>query len=125
LPIPQWKWEDITIDFVIGLPKTTRQKDIVWVIVDRITKSAHFIPINEKDSLEKLSKIYMKEIVRLHGVPNSIVSDRDPKFTSKFWRQLQQRYGTTLKFSTTAHPQTGGQFERVIQILENMCLRFW
>jgi hypothetical protein len=104
----------------MGLPRTTRQKDTIWVVVDKLTKSAHFILISEKDSLERLGKIYMEEIVRLHGVPTSIVSDRDPRFTSKFWGKMQELYGTTLKFSTTAHPQTDGQLERVIQILEDM-----
>jgi hypothetical protein len=120
LPIPQWKWEGITMDFVISLPKTTRQKNTIWVIIDKLTKSAHFISISEKDDLEQLSKIYMEEIVRLHGVPASIVSNRDPRFTSKFWDRIQKLYGTTLKFSTAAHPQTDGQSKWVIQILEDM-----
>jgi hypothetical protein len=108
------------MDFVIGLPRTVGKKYIIWVIVDRLTKSAHFILIYEKDSLEKLSKIYVEEIVRLHEMPASIVSDRDPRFTSRFWERMQKQFGTTLKFSTVAHPQTDGQSERVIQILENM-----
>jgi hypothetical protein len=97
LLVPKWKWEDIIMDFVTGLPRTTGQKDTLWVITDRLTKSAHFIPINEKDPLEKLSKIYIEEIVRLHGVPTSIVSDRDPRFTSRFWGRMQKQYVTTLK----------------------------
>jgi hypothetical protein len=105
---PQWKWEDIIMDFVIGLPRTTRQKDTIWVVVDRLIKSTHFISISEKDSLKKLSKIYIEEIVRLHGVPTSIVSDRDLRFTSKFLDRMQKLYGTTLKFSTTSHPQIDG-----------------
>jgi hypothetical protein len=120
LPIPQCKWEDITMDLITGLPKTTGQKDTIWMIVDRLTKSAYFIPINEKDPLEKLSKIYMEEIVRLHGVPASIVSDRDSRFTSKFWVRIQKQYKTTLKISTAAHPQIDGQSEQVIQNLEDM-----
>jgi hypothetical protein len=80
------------MDFVIGLLRTNGQKNTIWVIVDRLTKSAHFIPINEKDPLEKLSKIYMEEIVRLHGVLAGIVSDRDPRFTSKFWDRMQKMY---------------------------------
>jgi hypothetical protein len=78
------------MDFVIGLSRTTGQKDTIWVIVDRLTKSAHFILINEKDLLETLNKIYMEEIVRLHGVLASIISDRDPRFTSKFWVRMQK-----------------------------------
>jgi hypothetical protein len=104
--VPEWKWEDSTTDFVTDLPWTTGQKDAIWVIVDRLTKSAHFISISEKDSLEKLSKIYMKEIVRLHGVPAGIVSDRDPWFISRFQERMRQQFGTILKFSTTAHPKT-------------------
>jgi hypothetical protein len=82
--------------------------------------SAHFIPISEKDPLEKLSKIYMEEIIRLHGVPASIVFDRDPRFTLRFWERMQRQMGTTLKFSIAAHLQTDGQSERVIQNLEDM-----
>jgi hypothetical protein len=88
LPIPQWKWEDITMDFITGLPRTTGQKDSISLIMDRLTKSAHFIPNSEKDSLEKLGKIYIEEIVRLYGVPTSIAFDRDPRFTSKFWGRI-------------------------------------
>jgi hypothetical protein len=108
LPIPHWKWEDITMDFVTGQPKMIGQKDAIWVVVDRLTTSVHFIPISEKDSLEKLSKIYMEEIIRIYGVLTSIVSDQDPRFTSKFWDRMQKLYGTTLKLSTVAHPQVHG-----------------
>ena len=120
LPIPVWKWEKITMDFVTGLPRTQRQHDAIWVIVDRLTKSAHFLPINVEDSLEKLAQLYVDEIVRLHGVPISIVSDRDPRFTSRFWPSLQAALGTHLHFSTAFHPQTDGQSERTIQTLEDM-----
>ena len=85
LPIAQWKWDHMTIDFVTRLPRTLRNKDSVWVIVDRLTKSAHFLAIRITDSIHALSKLYVKEIVRLHRVPLSIVSDRDPRFTSQFW----------------------------------------
>ena len=120
LPIPVWKWEKITIDFVTGLPRTQRQHDAIWVIVDRLTKSAYFLPINVEDSLEKLAQLYVDEILRLHGVPVSIVSDRDPRFTSRFWPSLQAALGTRLHFSTAFHPQTDGQSERTIQTLEDM-----
>jgi hypothetical protein len=90
------------------------------VIVDRLTKAAHFIPTKVKYSLEKLTELYLQEIVRLHGVPESIVSDRDPCFTSRFWRSLQQAMGTKLQFSTAYHPQIDGQSERTIQTLEDM-----
>ena len=106
LPIPVWKWENITMDFVTGLPRTERQHDAIWVIVDRLTKSAHFLPVNVEDSLEKLAQLYVDEIVRLHGVPVSIVSDRDPRFSSRFLPSLQTALDTRLHFSTAFHPQT-------------------
>ncbi|KAG8490982.1 hypothetical protein CXB51_014123 [Gossypium anomalum] len=118
--IPLWKWERVTMDFVSGLPFTPLKKDSIWVIVDRLTKSAHFIPVRTDFSLQKLAKLYMAEIVRLHGVPVSIISDRDPRFTSRFWQKLHEALGTRLNFSTAFHPQTDGQSERVIQILEDM-----
>ncbi|KAK8976607.1 hypothetical protein V6N11_057207 [Hibiscus sabdariffa] len=120
IKIPEWKWERITMDFVTGLPLTPSKKDSVWVIVDRLTKSAHFIPVRTNYPVDKLAKLYISEIVRLHGVPLSIISDRDPKFTSRFWQALHDALGTRLNFSTAFHPQTDGQSERVIQILEDM-----
>ncbi|KAL2232344.1 UNVERIFIED_CONTAM: Transposon Tf2-11 polyprotein [Sesamum indicum] len=120
LTIPEWKWEKITMDFFIGLPRTFRRHDAIWVIVDRLTKSAHFLPIYQNDSLDKLAELYVSEIVRLHGIPTSIVSDRDPRFTSHFWGSLQTALGTKLHFSTAFHPQTDGQSERTIQTLEDM-----
>src|SRR6266496_1898256 len=90
LRIPVWKWENITMDFVYGLPVTLKKNDAVWVIVDRLTKSAHFLPFRWGSTLENLAKRYVNDIVRLHGVPLSIVSDRDPRFTSRFWGSLQQ-----------------------------------
>ena len=118
--IPEWKWDRITMDFVVGLPLTGRKHDSVWVIVDKLTKSAHFLPVRTDYSLDKLAELYIKEIVRLHGIPISIISDRDPRFTSRFWGKLQEAMGTRLNFSTAFHPQTDGQSERVIQILEDM-----
>ena len=84
LSVPEWKWDCITMDFIVSLPKTLENHDSIWVIVDRLTKAAHFIPINIRYSLEKLTQLYIREVVRLHGIPSSIVSDRDPRFTSKF-----------------------------------------
>ena len=89
-------------------------------MVDRLTKSAHFIPVRTDYSLNKLAELYIAEIVRLHGVPMSIISDRDPRFTSRFWKKLQEALVTKLNFSTAFHPQTDGQSERVIQVLEDM-----
>ncbi|GJV66322.1 putative reverse transcriptase domain-containing protein [Tanacetum coccineum] len=87
--IPMWKWERITMDFVTKLPKTSIGHDTIWVIVDRLTKSAHFIPTRATDSMETLTRLYIKEIVSRHGVPISIISDRDSHFTSRFWQSLQ------------------------------------
>ena len=120
LPIPQWKWERITMDFVVGLPRCRNGHDTIWVIIDRLTKSAHFLPVRNSDSLDKLAQLYVREIIRLHGTPVSIVSDRDPRFTSRFWPSLQNALGTKLHFSTAFHPQTDGQSERTIQTLEDM-----
>ena len=105
---------------MVGLPLTKGKYDAIWVIVDRFMKSAHFIPINERYSLEKLANLYMKEIVSRHGVPVSIVPDRDPRFTSRFWKSFQECLGTKLNMSTAYHPQTDGQSERTIQTLEDM-----
>ncbi|KAJ9551511.1 hypothetical protein OSB04_015556 [Centaurea solstitialis] len=120
LEIPQWKWDHITMDFVTKLPRTPKGFDAIWVIVDRLTKSAHFLPINETYSLDKLARIYVNEIVTRHGILLSIVSDRDSRFTSSFWRSFQRVMGSELKFSTAYHPQTDGQSERTIQTLEEM-----
>ena len=118
--IPEWKWEGISMDFVTKLPKTSDGLDTIWVIVDRLTKSAHFLPIKESYKMERLTRIYIREIVRLHGVPMSIISDRDSRFTSRFWQSLQKALGTHLDMSTAYHPQTDGQSERTIQTLEDM-----
>ena len=108
------------MDFVSGFPPTQQKQDSVWVIVDRLTKSAHFIPVRIDYSMDRLIELYVDEIVRLHGVPLSIVSDRDSRFTSRFWKELQSSLGTRLNFSTAFHPQTDGQSERLIQVLEDM-----
>ncbi|PWA91039.1 reverse transcriptase domain-containing protein [Artemisia annua] len=118
--IPEWKWERITMDFITKLPKTSSGYDTIWVIVDRLTKSAHFLPMRENDNMDKLSRLYVKEIVARHGVPVSIISDRDSRFTSSFWRSLQDALGTDLDMSTAYHPQTDGQSERTIETLEDM-----
>ena len=120
LPIPEWKWENITMDFVTGLPRTSAGYDSIWVIVDRMTKSAHFLPMKTTFSIAKYARVYIERIVSLHGIPVSIVSDRGPQFTSRFWRKLQEELGTRLDFSTAFHPQTDGQSERTIQTLEDM-----
>ena len=109
LEVPEWKWDSISMDFVTGLPNTSRGHDSIWVIVDRLTKSAHFIPINISFPVSKLAEIYTSVIVKLHGVPLCIVSDRDPRFTSDFWKSLQEALGSKLRLSSAYHPQTDGQ----------------
>ena len=120
LPIPYWKWEKITMDFMVGLPRCQNGYDTIWVIVDRLTKSAHFLPMKNSDSVVKLAELYVKEIVRLHGTLISKVSDKDPRFTFRFWPSLQTALSTRLHFSTDFHPQTDSQSERTIQTLEDM-----
>ncbi|KAJ9556981.1 hypothetical protein OSB04_011595 [Centaurea solstitialis] len=118
--IPEWKWERISMDFVTKLPKTKKGHDSIWVIVDRLTKSAHFLPIKESFSIDRLAQLYVDEIVMRHGFPISIISDRDSRFTSRFWQSLQAALGTSVDLSTAYHPQTDGQTERTIQTLEDM-----
>ncbi|GJU11920.1 putative reverse transcriptase domain-containing protein [Tanacetum coccineum] len=118
--IPEWKWDNITMDFVTKLPKSSQGYDTIWVIVDRLTKSAIFMPMREVDPLDKLARMYLKEVVTKHGIPVSIICDRDPRFASNFWRSLQKALGTSLDMSTAYHPQTDGQSERTIQTLEDM-----
>ncbi|GJT33105.1 putative reverse transcriptase domain-containing protein [Tanacetum coccineum] len=118
--IPQWKWEKITMDLVTKLPKTSTGQDTIWVIVDRLTKFAHFLPMKETNLMEKLTRQYLKEVVLRHGVPVSIISDRDSRFTSHFWQSLPEALGTQLDMSMTYHPQTNGQSERTIRTLEDM-----
>ncbi|GJR12586.1 putative reverse transcriptase domain-containing protein [Tanacetum coccineum] len=118
--IPVWKWEGIAMDFVTKLPRTSSGHDTIWVIVDRLTKSAHFLPMREDYKMERLVRLYLNEIVARHGVPISIISDRDSRFTSRFWKSMQEALGTCLDMSTAYHPQTDGQSERTIQTLEDM-----
>jgi hypothetical protein len=128
LEIPEWKWEHITMDFVVGLPCSPRGRDAIWVVVDRLTKSAHFIPMKTTNSASELVPLYMKEVIRLHGVPMSIVSYRDSKFVSKFWESLHIALGTKLSLSVAFHPHTDGKSERTIQTLEDMlcaCVLSW
>ncbi|WVZ59022.1 hypothetical protein U9M48_009232 [Paspalum notatum var. saurae] len=120
LPIPTWKWDEVGMDFVTGLPKTKKGNDAIWVIVDRLTKTAHFIPVKTTYGGAKLAQLYIENVVRLHGVPSRIVSDRGTQFISKFWKSLHEALGTNLDFSSVYHPQTDGQTERVNQVMEDM-----
>jgi hypothetical protein len=108
------------MDFVTGLPRGKKGNDAIWVVVDRLTKSALFLPMKMTDSMDKLVKLYVNEVIRLHGVPVSIISDRDPRFTSRLWPSLQQAMRTKLNMSTAFHPQMDGQSERTIQTLEDL-----
>ncbi|GJS46508.1 putative reverse transcriptase domain-containing protein [Tanacetum coccineum] len=118
--VPIWKCEGIAMDFVTKLPRTSSRHDTIWVIVDRLTKSAHFLPMREDYKMERLARLYLNEIVARHGVPISIISDRDSRFTSRFWQSMQEALGTRLDMSTAYHPQTDGQSEHTIQTLEDM-----
>ncbi|KAL0549472.1 hypothetical protein IC582_013955 [Cucumis melo] len=120
LSVPDWKWESVSMDFITGLPKTLKSYTVIWFVVDRLTKSAHFVPRKSTYTASKWGQLYMTEIVRLHGVPVSIVSDRDAPFTSKILKGLQLALGTRLDFSTVFHPLTNGQTERLNQVLEDM-----
>ncbi|GJZ77428.1 putative reverse transcriptase domain-containing protein [Tanacetum coccineum] len=118
--IPEWKWDNITMDFITKLPKSLQGFDTIWVIVDRFTKSAHFLPIRENDPLDKLARLYLNRIVERHGISVSIICDRDGSFTSNFWRSFQKALGTEISMSTAYHLEIDGQSERTIQTLEDM-----
>jgi transposase InsO family protein len=112
LKIPEWKWEEISMDFIVALAHTQSGYDSIWVIVDCLTKVAHFILVKTTYTSAKFTELYMARIVCLLGVPKRIVSDRGPQFTSKFWEKLHESLDTRLNFSSAYHPQTDGQTER-------------
>jgi hypothetical protein len=118
--VPEWKWKEIAMDFIVGLLRTQSGYDSIWVIIDRLTKVAHFIPIKTTYSRLQLVELYMSRIVSLHGVLKKIVSDRGTQLTSKFWERLHETLDTQLRFNSAYHPQTDGQTERFNQILEDM-----
>jgi transposase InsO family protein len=118
--VSEWKYEEIAIDFIVGLPRTQLRYVYIWVIVDRLTKVADFIPIKITYSRSQLAEFYMLKIVYLHGVSNKIVSDRGTQFTLTFWERLHETLDTQLCFSFAYHPQTDGQTKSVNQILEDM-----
>nr|GFB27985.1 reverse transcriptase domain-containing protein [Tanacetum cinerariifolium] len=117
--IPVWKWDNITMDFITKLPKSSQGFDTIWVIVDRLTKSDHFLPIKENDPMDKLARLYDRIVTR-HGTPVLIICDRDGRFTSNFWKTFQKALGTNLDMSTAYHPETDGQSKSTIQTLEDM-----
>ncbi|GJS44138.1 putative reverse transcriptase domain-containing protein [Tanacetum coccineum] len=118
--IPEWKLDNISMDFITKLPRSKSGHDTIWVIVDRLTNSAYFLAAHEDYNMDKLARLYIDEIVARHGVPVSIISDRDGRFTSRFWQTLQNALGTRLDMSTAYHPRTDGQSKRIIQTLEDM-----
>nr|GEY91383.1 reverse transcriptase domain-containing protein [Tanacetum cinerariifolium] len=118
--IPEWKWDNIMIDFITKLPKSSQGFDTIWVILDRLTKSAHFLPIKENDPLDKLARLYLNRIVARHGIPVSIICDPDGRFTSNFWKSFQKDLGIELSMSIAYHPKTNGQSERTIQTLKDI-----
>eukprot|EP00253_Pinus_taeda_P002532 PITA_02532 len=120
LPIPEWKWEIISMDFITGLPRTTKNNDSIMVVVDKLSKAAHFIPVQSTYRAAQIAHVFMQNVFRLHGLPKTIISDRDVKFTSVFWKTLFAELGTQLNFSTAYHPQTDGQTEQVNQVVEDM-----
>jgi hypothetical protein len=120
LKVPEWKWEEIGMDFIVGLPRTPAGYDSIWFIVDRLTKVAHFISVKTTHSGARLAELYMSRIVWLHGVPKRIVCDRGTQFTSRFWEKLHESMDTKLYFSLAYHSQTDGQTKRTNQILEDM-----
>eukprot|EP00253_Pinus_taeda_P030277 PITA_30277 len=120
LPIPEWKWEIISMDFITGLPKTKRNNDSIMVVVDKLSKVAQFIPVQSTYKVVEIAHIFMQNVFKLHGLPKTIISNRNVKFTSAFRRTLFADLGTQLNFSTAYHPKTEGQTERVNQVVEDM-----
>jgi hypothetical protein len=120
LSIPEWKWEDIYVDFIMGLRRTSHGHDSIGVIVDRLMKSTHFIPVGTRYRVRQYAKIYISHIIRYHGIPKTIISDRGSIFVAHFWEQLHYYLGTHLICISAYHPQTDGPTERVSQIIEDM-----
>jgi hypothetical protein len=118
--IPESKWEVISMDFIMGLPLTARRHDSIFVVVDTLMKSAHFIHVRTMYQAHEIARLFINEIVILHGVPKSIISDRGSAFTGRFWASFLEALGTQLNFSTVYHPKTDGQTERMNQNLEDM-----
>ncbi|KAL8440674.1 hypothetical protein Emag_007832 [Eimeria magna] len=124
LSIPAKRWDSISMDFVTGLPVSNKGNDAVMVVVDRLSKMAHFIPLPVSSTAADIAAIFIREIVRLHGIPNSIVTDRDARFLSQFWQNFTANFEISRCLSTAFHPQTDGQTERTNQTMERMLRSF-
>src|SRR4051812_43364056 len=120
LPIPEWKWDKVSMDFITVFPRTQKGNDAIFVVIDRLSKVAHFLPVRESINASQLAELYVSRIVSIHGVPLEINSDGGSLFTSRLWESFQNAMGTHLSFSTAYHPQSSGQVERVNQIHEDM-----
>ena len=107
--IPMTKWEIISMDFIVGLPLTQQKHNAILVVVDRLTKNTHFIPVRDTYEVADVARVFINEIIKFHGIPKKIISDRDPQFTSRFWNCMQSALGIQLNLSTTYHPETDGQ----------------
>jgi len=120
LSVLEWKWEEVSMDFITSQLTTQKGNDSIWVIIDRLTKSAHFIPVKTRYRPPKYADFYLAEIVKLHGIPKTIISDRGPQFTAHFWERMHKSLGTSLIRSTAYHPQTSRQTEELNQVREDM-----
>ncbi|GJP33995.1 hypothetical protein CLOM_g18479 [Closterium sp. NIES-68] len=120
LPVPEQPWQVVSLDFITGLPPTTSSHDAILVVIDKFSKMGHFIPTHTTARTEETAQLFVRHIISQHGIPTTLISDRDPKFTSKFWKELMSLLGTKLAMSSAYHPQTDGQTERLNQIVEQL-----
>ncbi|CAI7805937.1 unnamed protein product [Closterium sp. NIES-54] len=120
LPVPEQPWQVVSLDFITGLPSTSRGHDSILVVIDKFSKMGHFIPTNATATAEATARLFFDRIITIHGIPATLISDRDPKFTSKFWKELMGLLGTKLAMSSAYHPQIDGQTERINQVVEQL-----
>ncbi|CAI7855541.1 unnamed protein product [Closterium sp. NIES-53] len=120
LPVPVQPWQVVSLDFITGLPSTSWGHDSILVVIDKFSKMGHFISTNATATAEASARLFFDRIITIHGIPATLISDRDPKFTSKFWKELMGLLGTKLAMSSAYHPQTDGQTERLNQVVEQL-----